>query len=516
MVNELKNEKDVRLKFGHEDKVDFETAHPDFLKVVALIRMVHGTLLKNIKPSEKHAIQIDKLVTYGLLTEKRFVRVLGIKAFVPQTSRIKKRYKYQLFNVGMFPLDPSTTEEKQLLDTFISFLLEASRKAIFEENILIDTITKASMGRKRMESSIVSGYDISQGDKLVVHLTTSLDTVLTTTVTLEEYLVEISTGQGRGTATKDMFYGVLDHSSQPVFVKIFHSEKPERFDIGNIFLLHDRVTVNDVVCKEHIEISIAGDELNTFNKRSHQEKLHIISQLLLEIDHIHSRKIIHNDIKPSNIIILEEDHLKSLVIKETDAHEKKGPNCFCKFIDFELAKRFDIEDGDTCKLANLWIQSTAGTSSYNAPEKESTGKNFIHPKTDIYSLGLVFIELILENDIDKKRLENTADEIWQTISIKCHELEPNKGSMLFDMLKQMVAIERKERPTTRECLALLGITDIVDTQDYRSYFFPSIRDAYSNPEKNESKLSTTETNNSTYEKKRKRTSSSNGEIPKKK
>ena len=73
----------------------------------------------------------------------------------------------------------------------------------------------------------------------------------------------------------------------------------------------------------------------------------------------------------------------------------------------------------------------------------------------------------------------------------------------------------------RECLALLGITDIVDTQDYRSYFFPSISDTVSNPEKNESKLSTTETNKSSTilensEKKRKRTSSSNGEIPKKK
>ncbi|KAL9652857.1 hypothetical protein ABK040_010889 [Willaertia magna] len=458
----------IRVKFGQEDKVDVEKAHPDFLKVVALIRMFHGTLLKGIKPSDNHATQIDRLVTYGLLTEKNSVRVIGIKAFVPQTSRDKKSYKYQLFNVGVFPLEPSTEEDKTKLDELISFLLEASRQTIAEENQLIKNITKESVGKRRMKSCLPSTSAFSKGDQLLIGLRKSKDSLLETTITLDEYLYEISS------ETKDIFYGVLEDSS-PVYVKIFLNESYrylESIPIGNIFLSRKaKVSVNNVSRKEYIEISIAGVGFSSVAKRSREDKMHIITQLLLEMDHIHTNKIIHNDIKPSNIIILEKEWLN----KETVKVNQQEPSFYCKFIDFELAMTFDTEDGDVCSKDDGVLESTGGTPSYNAPEKEMKDKNnCIHPKTDIYSLGLIFIELIIEKDVDKKLLENENGEIWQIIETKCNQLDSTKGQIIFNMIKNMVAYKRKDRIIARECLKLLDITEKVETQNHTLYFFPKI------------------------------------------
>ncbi|KAG2382278.1 hypothetical protein C9374_005480 [Naegleria lovaniensis] len=469
------------VKFGQEDKVNAEHAHPDFLKVVAIIRMFHSTLLQNMKPSENHVSEIKNLVTYGLLTEKKLVRVIGIKVFVPEFSRSPKSYKYHLFNVGVFPIEPSTEEEKQQLDTLISFLLEASRQTIFEENELIKRITKESIGRKRLTSTLFTTSDFSNGDKLVIRWQKTTDTLLTTTITLEEYLFEISTALGQGNSPKDIFLGKIDHSSQPVFVKIFRSNR-FNLPLGNIFLSPNvKVEKNGIPCPQYVEISIEGKELNSIEKaRSCVEKMHIITQLLLEIDNIHTKKIIHNDIKPSNIIILEKENFKHIK-HDIATDEKKNnllqeirhhPTFYCKFIDFELAKTFDEEDGNICFLYGDLLESTAGTSKYNAPEKEITGPNFIHPKTDIFSLGLVFIELIVEIEINKKQLENTNDEIWTLIEAKCKELDTSKGQIIFNMLRKMVNNQRKERITARQCLQLLDITETVDTQDYTSIFFP--------------------------------------------
>ncbi|KAF0983423.1 hypothetical protein FDP41_010488 [Naegleria fowleri] len=126
-----------------------------------------------MKPSENHVSEIEDLVTYGLLTEKKFVRVIGIKAFFP---------------------------EKQL--------------------------------------SVSS--DFSKGDKLVIGWHKTTDTLLKTTITLKEYLFEISTMTGQNNIPKDIFLGVIVHSSQPVFVKIFHTDRP-KLPFGNIFLPIEKV-----------------------------------------------------------------------------------------------------------------------------------------------------------------------------------------------------------------------------------------------------------------------------------
>ncbi|KAL9645369.1 hypothetical protein ABK040_002568 [Willaertia magna] len=460
---ELKNNESLpynRIKFSHEDKVDIAQAHPDFLKIVAIMRIAHISTLSNMKPSTENAKKVSSLVTYGLLTEKKFVRVLGIRVIVPETQRKIKTYKYILYNVGTFPIEPTTENEKLEFDNLLTFLLEACRNTFYEENELIEQITKRPFGRPKLESMPIASSHCSKEDKLVIQKI-GKDITLETSVTLKEYFLEWGTIEGQGGYQKDIFYGEIDHSSKLVFVKICYDEKQQRIP-SNIFLPIDKVYHNGALCTHHVEISLAGDDFITSSKRTPSEKMYIFTQLLLEIEQIHSKQYIHNDVKPNNIIIIGESENSSFR---------------CKFIDFEMSYKFDKEDGDVCyDYSDRLCESTAGTPDYNAPEKQSGEDNYIHPKTDIFSLGLIFIELILEKTVKySKEFEN--DCFWIDFKSECKKQFGHKGKLILEMVQKMVCKERSHRITATECLQLLGITETVDKTDYTNVFFPNSSDS---------------------------------------
>ncbi|XP_035739609.1 eIF-2-alpha kinase GCN2-like isoform X1 [Vespa mandarinia] len=88
----------------------------------------------------------------------------------------------------------------------------------------------------------------------------------------------------------------------------------------------------------------------------------IFTQILQGVDHIHSLGMVHHDIKPSNIFIT--------------AH-------------------FQIQLGDfglACPLQRKDHDSVFGTHMYAAPEQL---KGKCNPKSDIYSIGIVLLELLI-------------------------------------------------------------------------------------------------------------------------
>lgn len=85
------------------------------------------------------------------------------------------------------------------------------------------------------------------------------------------------------------------------------------------------------------------------------------------LQYAHSHKIIHRDVKPSNILI-------------TETNEPK-------LIDFGIAKILDLQEGHTLTETGVGL----GTPEYMPPE-QWLGK--ISPAVDIYSLGAIFYELI--------------------------------------------------------------------------------------------------------------------------
>lgn len=125
----------------------------------------------------------------------------------------------------------------------------------------------------------------------------------------------------------------------------------------------DKITSRPFLVMEHIEGKPLTDLKQAINKDSRQA-VPIMLQLAEGIAACHDRNIVHRDLKPSNIIIT--------------------PTGLVKILDFGIAKT---------KTSLTKTGMTVGTPEYMSPE-QCTGSRSISGKSDIYSLGIIFWELI--------------------------------------------------------------------------------------------------------------------------
>jgi serine/threonine protein kinase len=106
-----------------------------------------------------------------------------------------------------------------------------------------------------------------------------------------------------------------------------------------------------------------------------RERVRLFIEVCDAIHHAHQNAIIHRDVKASNVLVKVQD-------------DKPHP----KIIDFGVAKA--IHHRLTEKTVFTEQGQLIGTPAYMSPEQaEMTGLN-IDPRTDIYSLGVLFYELL--------------------------------------------------------------------------------------------------------------------------
>jgi serine/threonine protein kinase len=98
-----------------------------------------------------------------------------------------------------------------------------------------------------------------------------------------------------------------------------------------------------------------------------QKAAEILAPIARALDYVHNSKIVHQDIKPSNILVDEE--FRPMLS------------------DFGVVKLLEAKEGE-----NDAIGVGVGTPDYMSPE-QGMGKN-VDFRTDIYSLGVVFYELM--------------------------------------------------------------------------------------------------------------------------
>ncbi len=152
-----------------------------------------------------------------------------------------------------------------------------------------------------------------------------------------------------------------------------------------------------------------------------EETIDIVMQSAAAIACASDAGIIHRDIKPANIMLTEEG--------------------FVKVTDFGLAKSVSSEEGMT------EAGTIVGTANYMSPE-QGLGKD-LDVRTDIYSLGVVFFELLAG------RPPFRADHPSSVLYMHIHEPRPvpsfyNKTipAVVDRMVQRMMAIAPEDRPDT--------------------------------------------------------------------
>jgi len=106
-----------------------------------------------------------------------------------------------------------------------------------------------------------------------------------------------------------------------------------------------------------------------------RERLELFMRVCEGVQHAHQKAIIHRDLKPSNILVTEVDG-------------KPAP----KIIDFGVAKALTHKLTADAMLTR--VGAMIGTLEYMSPEQASSSGEDIDTRTDVYSLGVIFYELL--------------------------------------------------------------------------------------------------------------------------
>lgn len=154
-------------------------------------------------------------------------------------------------------------------------------------------------------------------------------------------------------------------------------------DSSNFYLIMDYVQGGDLFSK-----------MEKYGRFSEKTASKIMKQLLLALSHLHSKNIVHRDIKCENLLV-----------------EEKSGQMAIKLIDFDTVT----------KQSEKQLEGIHGTVYYMAPEVISGPYN---EKCDIWSAGIVLYCLITQNFPFGGE---TDDEIMSNIQ---------HGNINFDMLKK--------------------------------------------------------------------------------
>ena len=123
---------------------------------------------------------------------------------------------------------------------------------------------------------------------------------------------------------------------------------------------------------------VAGVPITTYcdnHRLNMRERLELFTHVCEGAQHAHQKAIIHRDLKPSNIIVTEVDG-------------KAAP----KIIDFGVAKA--LTQKLTADTMFTRVGALVGTPEYMSPEQALSSGEDIDTRTDVYSLGIVFYELL--------------------------------------------------------------------------------------------------------------------------
>jgi ABC-type branched-subunit amino acid transport system substrate-binding protein/tRNA A-37 threonylcarbamoyl transferase component Bud32 len=131
------------------------------------------------------------------------------------------------------------------------------------------------------------------------------------------------------------------------------------------------------------------------------EAARLMTVLARTVQHVHQAGIVHRDLKPGNVLLKRIDQADA--DRPEGAVQLRGQWFFPKLTDFGLAR--SVEDDSHLTASGMIV----GTPAYMSPEQTQGSKAQVGPATDIFSLGVIFYQLLTGT------LPFQADASWQVM-----------------------------------------------------------------------------------------------------
>jgi len=218
-----------------------------------------------------------------------------------------------------------------------------------------------------------------------------------------------------------------------------------RFRHPNAVTVYDLRTAADgtiYMVMEYVEGHTLDVAIKTRGRFSAAEALEVLSPIMSVLDTAHSMGVVHRDLKPENIMIG----------KATD-----GPPVI-KLLDLGIAKMREIAGDNGGNTALTMAGQVLGTPYYMSPEQwgeiPRDGSSEIDGRADVYSLALVFYEMVLgRRCFSGNTLHELRREHVSTTPKPLREVAPDVPRGFSDAIERATAKDRGDRQPTAGTLA---------------------------------------------------------------
>ena len=155
----------------------------------------------------------------------------------------------------------------------------------------------------------------------------------------------------------------------------------------------------------------------------------LAQEILAALAHAHDAGVIHRDIKPHNVMVTTDGHIK--------------------LVDFGVARLTNEEGrrtGFRTETGHL-----VGTFAYMSPEQTDGRSDRIGVTSDVYQVALLLFEMLagrLPYEADGKSAAGLLKAVLMDERVRLEEVRPELAGPISDLLNQALAIDQNARPQT--------------------------------------------------------------------
>ncbi len=226
-----------------------------------------------------------------------------------------------------------------------------------------------------------------------------------------------------------------EHLRSPRALRRFRKEARLLAEVKNPFVANILEANEDdgrhFIAVEYVRGRALALVLQERGPMSERDALSVVADLCRALVDVHGRGVVHRDIKPDNVLLLEGAG-SALGGRDTPR---------VKLIDFGIARHVD----ETESLAMTRDGALIGTPLYMSPEQ--CRGDAVDVRTDVYALGTTLFELLVGRaPFAGKGTPLVVISQQQTAPPKVDELKPEVSAATTKLVARMLEKERDRRP----------------------------------------------------------------------